>query len=252
MAATQTPPAESYYCGLDLGQAQDFTALAALARTETTQPAGLPRAGQQVARYALRGLKRWPLGTLYTQIVADVKEIVGKAPLTHCTLGIDKTGVGAAVVDMFAVANLRASLRPVLITAGHQATQGEDGTHHVPKRELVACLQVLLQERRLEIDTTLPEAKVLQRELAAFKVKVTAARNETFEADWRERAHDDLVLAVAIAAWLGERVGFWGPISAGPARESLVSRMPPGVAYQPEFRGSLYGDPYADPEANDD
>ena len=28
--------------------------------------------------------------------------------------------------------------------------------------------------------------------------------NETFES-WRERDHDDLVLAVALAAWLGER-----------------------------------------------
>jgi len=35
-------------------------------------------------------------------------------------------------------------------------------------------------------------------------VKVTTAGNETFEA-WRERDHDDLVLAVGIAAWVAER-----------------------------------------------
>jgi hypothetical protein len=43
------------------------------------------------------------------------------------------------------------------------------------------------------------------QELLAFRVKVAASANETFEA-WRERDHDDLVLAVAVAAWTGERV----------------------------------------------
>jgi hypothetical protein len=38
----------------------------------------------------------------------------------------------------------------------------------------------------------------------AFQVKVTASAHETF-GSWRENAHDDLVLAVALAAWLGER-----------------------------------------------
>jgi hypothetical protein len=42
-------------------------------------------------------------------------------------------------------------------------------------------------------------------ELLAFRAKVTASANETFEA-WRERDHDDLVLAVATAAWVGEHV----------------------------------------------
>ncbi len=42
----------------------------------------------------------------------------------------------------------------------------------------------------------LPLASVLAEELAAFRVKVTLAGNEQFEA-WREKDHDDLVLAVA-------------------------------------------------------
>jgi hypothetical protein len=40
---------------------------------------------------------------------------------------------------------------------------------------------------------------------------VTPAGNETMAADWRTRAHDDLVLALAIAVWLGEHAvqEFW-------------------------------------------
>src|SRR5262249_20623470 len=47
---------------------------------------------------------------------------------------------------------------------------------------------------------------ILAKEMQAFRVKITTTGNETFEA-WRERDHDDLVLAVALAAWLGERIG---------------------------------------------
>ncbi len=36
-----------------------------------------------------------------------------------------------------------------------------------------------------------------------FKVKITTSANETFGA-WREGQHDDMVLSVAMAAWLGE------------------------------------------------
>jgi hypothetical protein len=66
-------------------------------------------------------------------------------------------------------------------------------------------LQVLLGNRRLHVAPTLPEAKVLLRELGTFTVKVTDSLNETFES-WRERDHDDLVLAVALACWAAENL----------------------------------------------
>jgi hypothetical protein len=62
---------------------------------------------------------------------------------------------------------------------------------------------------------------LLVKELDNFKVKVTVAANETFES-WREKDHDDLVLATAIAAWLGERTGL--PWMAPPVIEV---RRPP-------------------------
>jgi hypothetical protein len=70
----------------------------------------------------------------------------------------------------------------------------------------------LLDSERLDIPPTIKEATVLGKELRAFRAKVTAAGNETMEADWRSRAHDDLVLALAIAAWLGEQA----PPPSGP------------------------------------
>jgi hypothetical protein len=112
--------------------------------------------------------------------------------------------VGAAVVDVLRKAKPRAWLRPVLITAGHQVTS-EGGAWHVPKKELVSTLQVLLQGGRFKV-ADLPERKVLLKELLAFKVRINLNATESFEA-WRERDHDDLVLACALAAWIGEKEG---------------------------------------------
>ena len=57
----------------------------------------------------------------------------------------------------------------------------------------------------MRIAGTLPEVETLVHELSHFKVRVKLdSGREEFSA-WRERDHDDLVLAVALAAWLGER-----------------------------------------------
>jgi hypothetical protein len=76
-------------------------------------------------------------------------------------------------------------------------TVAEDGSHHVPKKELVTALQLVLQGRRLRIACGLAEAPALVRELQRFQVRVTAAAHETFGA-WGEGQHDDLVLAVRV------------------------------------------------------
>jgi hypothetical protein len=83
-------------------------------------------------------------------------------------------------------------------------TTSNPSSIHVPKKELIATLQVLLQTRRLQIAPSLHDAPILVRELENYRVKISPARNEIFE-PWREGQHDDLVLAVALAAWAGER-----------------------------------------------
>jgi hypothetical protein len=45
-------------------------------------------------------------------------------------------------------------------------------------------------------------AAALAKELEAFRVKVTASRNEVFES-WRERDHDDLIIALALVLYVG-------------------------------------------------
>jgi hypothetical protein len=194
---TQPARAARYYVGLDLGQANDPSALAVLEQTPTLVQGFCPS-------YACRHLQRWPLGTAYTAIVADLSQLLLLPPLPGSTLVVDATGCGRPVVEMMRQAQLPVCLVPVMITAGHALTAGADG-YYVPKRELVSMLQVLLQSRRLQVARALAETATLERELLGFQTRITPARHETFAG--RSNVHDDLVLAVALAGWAGETLG---------------------------------------------
>lgn len=199
-------PPPDFVLGLDLGKVQDPTALAILERRTRFHPERL----RWQNHYGIRYLKRWPLGTNYSAIVSQVAELVKQLPAkVRPMLAVDETGVGKAVIEMVKAAQMKATISAILITSGSAVTFS-DGSWHVPKKELVSVLQVLLQGHRLKV-ADLPERETLVKEFTNFKVKITTAGNETFEA-WRERDHDDLVLAVALACWLGERV----PVSGGP------------------------------------
>jgi hypothetical protein len=185
----------SYLAGLDLGQPSEYTSLAILQRTLSSNPIE--------KFFAVRHLERFPLGTSYPAICDRVIDLFDEPPLCNGTLAVDETGVGRAVTDMIRRARPQAIIRPITIIAGH-AVVPDDAGWHVPKKELVSVLQVLLQSRRLQVARGLPMAPVLVRELETFRVEISASANEPF-ASWRERDHDDLVLAVAMPAWVGDR-----------------------------------------------
>jgi hypothetical protein len=182
-----------YVVGLDLGQTTDFTAIAVLERSVRDD-----------AIYRLRHLQRVHLGTSYTSIIDLVAKLLSTAPLRGCsTLVVDETGLGRPVVDMFRSSTISAPIVPITITSGKTVSATEDGGYHVPKKQLVNCLQLLLQHHRLRIPSRLPEAKLLTRELLNFQVRFTPSANEVFGAG--HQGHDDMVLAVAVACWFAER-----------------------------------------------
>ena len=212
-----------YLVGVDLGQANDYTAIAVLHRTE--RPTGRTeerlqnwltgakskRAVRESA-YEARHLERMPLGTPYPKQVERVTRIMHDlqyrddvlAGRSSVRLVVDQTGVGRPVIDMLRAAGLK-GLYAVSIHGGDTTTR-EGHEYRVPKRELVSVLQVLLQTDRLAVAATLPEAQTLTREMLAFRVTFNATGHDTYANDWRENPHDDMVLAVALAAWAGERI----------------------------------------------
>jgi hypothetical protein len=201
---------KKYFLGLDLGQAADYTALAVV---ETTY------VGHHHGPYECRAIKRWQLNTPYTQIVADVAALVGKPPLLQRSteqprpgdigtgadrpaLAVDATGVGRPVVDMIWGERMPVTVLPVVITGGIRESWA-DAYFHVPKVGLISRLQVLLEQRKLTFASRMEHAATLVKELQNYRVKITDAANESFNA--REGEHDDLILAVALAAWAAER-----------------------------------------------
>ncbi len=196
-----------HYVGLDLGQAQDFTAVGVIERTDAYDV--LRRLFDQDAStitkyrssmYALRKLERIALATAYPQIVRHVTILMRDPRLTSPVLVVDKTGVGAPVVDLLR----QASLSPVAITitAGVGVTTST-GSMGVPKRDLVSAVLVALQEGTLKIAAGLRLAEALVEELVNFRVEISESGKDSYEA--RAGVHDDLVLSVALAAWRARR-----------------------------------------------
>jgi hypothetical protein len=186
-----------YYLGLDLGQAQDYSALVVLQTTEDRPP----------RTYQGRHLQRWSLGTPYPVIAQEVAGLAESMALSwrgNVTLAVDGTGVGRAVIDLLRREPMpHVRLIPILITGGDTVTN-DRGFWHVPKRDLVAMVQVALQTGRLKIAAALPEAATLIRELSNFQMKISLAGHDSYGA-WREGTNDDLVLAMSVAIWAGDR-----------------------------------------------
>jgi hypothetical protein len=202
IAPPREPDPVKYFSGLDVGRPSEFTALAVL--EQTTQPD--PESPDRTLRfYAVRHLERFELGTSFPAICARLKAVFSDSRLQKSTLTVDRTVVGQPVIDLLRRARLGVSTRPLTITAGQQSEYDQYGTCLVPKNELVSTLQVLLQTRRIKVAPSLPQAETLTKELSRFRAKSTLVSVDTLE-DWREGPHDDLVLAVAIAAWQSEHL----------------------------------------------
>src|SRR5215472_12224134 len=77
--------------GLDIGQARDPSALCAL-EADTALP--IPE-----RIYRCRALKRWPLGTSYRAVAADVARIIKTYLKDGCQLALDFTGPGRPVAE---------------------------------------------------------------------------------------------------------------------------------------------------------
>jgi hypothetical protein len=215
---------EAVWCGPEV----DFDGWGALVPPELedagwVSPSRLsPKGARQVARINfelgrppqpplyLRHLERYDLGTPYPKIIEHVTRLLTRHPirphLEATRLLIDATGVGRPVVDSFRAQGVH----PIGITihGGERVTQevaGErDITLRVPKRDLVAAVQTLLQNGRLQIAAGLDLAAVLRKELLNFRVKVDPKTAHDSYSHWREGDHDDLVLATACACWYRE------------------------------------------------
>jgi phage FluMu gp28-like protein len=182
-----------FHVGLDLGAANDYTAVAVVEVV-----------GERDDPLHVRHLERFR-HTLYPDVADRVEALMDSPQLKGASeLVIDATGVGPAVTDIFTKRGR--SFKAVKIHGGD--TESREGSiHRVPKRNLVSALQAALQTGTLKIASSLELAEVLRQELLNFRIKINLSTgHDSYEA-WREGDHDDLVLAAALAVWAARAPG---------------------------------------------
>ena len=185
-----------YALGLDLGPAAEFTALA-IVQADWPDDDAMP--ALQVGY-----LRRFPPGTPYAALAAEMASLLADDRLFGVAVVVDMTAVGSGVIELFRQMEPEPKLVPVVITAGHRAEWSSSGNWLVPKKELITGMQLLLQDRRLLIPTSLTEADLLSKELVNFRARTKLVADPQ-QAEWREGQDDDLVLAVALACWQAAR-----------------------------------------------
>jgi hypothetical protein len=223
------PLAEQMFLGLDLGVQQDFTALVFAeyhprylvkrALEEIDDKLGVvPDEDAELLfpEYRVRVLPRWPLGTPLPQIAKGLRRMLRSPGLRErdVSLAVDTTGPGEGARDTLERFGLYG--KNVIITGGasESVKEGKDRRlrYHVAKDLLVSPLRAMSEpgNRRLHILDSTDEARTLIGELKSFKPSASMRHvgASSTEADiiWREKEHDDLVLACALAIWISKKV----------------------------------------------
>jgi hypothetical protein len=198
----------TYYVGLDLGQSQDYTALAVIQKVPTYDQ----QTGKHGSELHLKHLERYPLKTPYTHIADSVRDLLTGPPFTDDILDgfrirkarteliVDKTGVGVAVTDL--LKERRLNYVAVTITGlGQKVNRTGTREYSVPKQDLVSALEVPFHKGTLKVAKGLQGWPKLREELLNFRRKQNKTTAHISYEHWRESDHDDLVLAAALACW---------------------------------------------------
>ncbi len=192
-------PISTFFISADLGQTTDYTAISI-----TERISGGVNAYGFLNTFHLRHIERPARGTEYPEIIDRMIEIYRSPELEkkYKAVVIDLTGLGRPVYDMMRKVGFHESLYAISITGGNVVTH-DRRIFNVPKRDLITNLQILFQNGTLQIAKGLKEADALVEELTNFQTKISDTGMDTYGA--RSGAHDDIVLSVAMDAWLANR-----------------------------------------------
>jgi hypothetical protein len=147
----------------------------------------------------------------YKKAASRVSQVVGMLEARDAILAVDLTATGrpgytlvwTEVERVLEETGARVTLCPITVSGiAGGVSRSPDVGYLVPRRDLISTAQILLDEGQLKIAEGLQLADTLRDELLAFKPK--ADKPDDLEA-WRERPHNNLILAVAASLWSAER-----------------------------------------------
>lgn len=197
--------------GVDIGQRQDPSAIVVAecfrrptGRMVTTQYHGdgsFTQEPETESAFRVHLVESVPLGTSYEAVAERVATVTAgarlKAPGSSLSVRIDQGG-NRSFMDLArrALASSDAYIEGVTITATDRL-EHDPGELRVGKSYLVNRLEVLFEQERIELPESRPETEALLLELKAFERHRTERAHLIFGA--RSGAHDDLVIALALA-----------------------------------------------------
>jgi len=151
------------------------------------------------AMYWVRRIVKLPKGMSYDKQVKAVKEMFFQYQSPR--LIIDRTGVGLPICDMIVAGGLQPV--QVSLTSGDLVNKPEPGKVNLPKKDMVAAITKVIQERRLRVVAGCENAALFKTELKAFQLKVSASGHNTYNA--APGQHDDTITAIGLCLWYGDK-----------------------------------------------
>lgn len=195
--ATRIIGHKRYFLGIDLAQAQDFTAIVALLDEQ------LPIMQDGLATLGARSLTicyadRFK-GVSYPSICSHLATLMVATPFSgRCKLTIDGSGLGRPVSDILTEQNV--PHEAITMTAGQNWSR--KGRYvSVGKTRLVEGLSVLFASGELTFATGLPLRGEIESDLSSFVLTETAAGNQIITQSRQSGSHGDLAIALACAAF---------------------------------------------------
>jgi hypothetical protein len=162
--------------------------------------------------WQIRGLRRWPLRTPYSEVIKRLVMIAKRPDINPAPrIVVDHSGVGTAVLDQVRQALMSyedIEVWGITITGGDTWKFSGQRTINVAKTQITSCLAEALGCERVVIcpradGSKMENQDILERELAAFKIRVSATGYQSVEAMGSD--HDDCVISVSLNLWLGSQ-----------------------------------------------
>jgi hypothetical protein len=207
---SEPAPKRDFLVGLSVGQGPQPSGVVVVERLAVQ----VPDAGRH---YACRHLRRWvPPDTAYPTLVSNLNDMFSDASLKRGDLIVEAGPGIKAVVPFLRRKRVPARIHPVEIRVSAEDAPVE-GIWRIAKASIIETTRQMLQEDRLvfddqmppEVMKTTPSAQTIYQALLNYPYNRTPAANDAFAS--RDGADDDLILAVALACWFGERCRreFW-------------------------------------------
>ena len=184
---------------LSLGGAVGPTGLAVIEpRSEYWHPKGNESELDYQNHYTVFWLERFDPGRPSSDIAARVRAIAAERRLARgYDVLVDITKTGSAAVRSLEDLGLR-YVQPVEITNAADATY-HNGIERVPFLDVGGTVKVVLQDDRIKVSSELALAATLLTDLQVLDPAMPRRASEAGQSD-------DLMIAVAVAIWWGERL----------------------------------------------